>query len=143
MWNTLAAGLAVVSLVACNETSHLMVSEPVTGEVAAQNGPTCVNPTNHVLAIDGRGNYAPITFHEKRCAPIFRASELQQPRPSTLSFDNCAPIGRCEPVWRANTGSSQQLQSSNVSHSPHYRGVNKCSRRRAAKPSPDLHPWWS
>jgi hypothetical protein len=47
------------------------------------------DPTDHVLQIDKRGNYQPITFHRRHCE---NSGDLQQPRPSNWRQENCQGI---------------------------------------------------
>jgi hypothetical protein len=70
-------------------------SGPLTTTVVPSSGgaqnllAACVNPVNHVLAIDKRGNYKPIPFNVGDCASVFGAAELRQPTPGLLASEHC------------------------------------------------------
>jgi hypothetical protein len=79
----LATILTFAALAACTTTGPIEVTSAAT----EANGTCEVDPTNHVLAIDKRGNYAPITFHGSHCN-----LEPHQPRPTNWQADGCPPL---------------------------------------------------
>jgi hypothetical protein len=88
-------GILSVSVVACSGTGQLNLSAPPAapargagGLVLALQVPTncAIDPTNHIIAIDKRGDYRPVSVD---CG---NGRVLHQIRPHHLDEDGCRPI---------------------------------------------------
>ena len=82
MRRTLGAVIVAVAVTSCTATGPINVTVPATEAAVSCE----VDPTNHVLAIDKRGNYSAIAFHGSGCNP-----EPRQPSPDNWRADGCAP----------------------------------------------------
>jgi pimeloyl-ACP methyl ester carboxylesterase len=108
MRSVLVVSLIVTIMVGCSPNGPLTTTVVPSSGGAQNSLAACVNPVNHVLAIDKRGNYNPIPFTVGDCASVFGASELRQPTPELLASEHC---GR--PKY---TGNDQMLTKDQISN---------------------------
>src|SRR5215831_2571973 len=108
MRSILAVSLAVISMVGCSPSGPLITTVVPNSGGAQNSQAACVNPVNHVLAIDKRGNYNPIPFNAGDSASVFGASELRQPTPGLLTSEHCE-----RPKY---TGNDQILTTDQISN---------------------------